>query len=329
MVSGAAVFHPCRCARRGDGHADRDLHPRCGKLVNLQQRHRNEHGYSDHSGEDHADGDGDAFSNEHHDGESLTVTIGVSGTPTPTGSVTLSSGSYTSTATTLVSGSAMITVPAGSLATSTDTLTATYTPDSNSSSTYNSATGSNTVTVAAASLTAQTITFTQPTTPVTWSSGLTIPLVATGGASGNPVTFSIDGSSTGTGSISGSTLNVTTPGTFVIDVNQAGNSTYSAAPQVQRTVVVNQAPQTITFTQPTTPVTYSGTSVIVPLSATGGASGNPVTFTLDGSSTGTGSISGSTLTVTSVGNFVIDANQAGNTDYTAAPQVQRPSLPTR
>jgi hypothetical protein len=216
----------------------------------------------------------------------------------------------------------MIALPAGSLATSTDTLTATYTPDSASSSTYNGATGSNTVTVTAASLTAQTITFTQPATPVTWSSGLTIPLVATGGASGNPVVFTIDGSSTGAGSISGSTLTVTAVGSFVIDANQAGNSNYSAAPQVQRTVVVSQASQTINFTQPTMPVTYSS-GLTIPLVATGGASGNPVTFTIDGSSTGAGSISGSTLTVTSTGTFVIDANQAGNTNYSAATQVQR------
>ena len=86
------------------------------------------------------------------------------------------------------------------------------------------------------SLIAQTITFTQPTTPVTYSAGLQISLVATGGASGNPVVFSIDASSTGAGSISGSTLTVTSVGSFVIDANQAGNSTYSAAPQVQRTV---------------------------------------------------------------------------------------------
>ncbi|MGA9021718.1 MAG: choice-of-anchor D domain-containing protein [Terracidiphilus sp.] len=173
------------------------------------------------------------------------------------------------------------------------------------------------------SLIAQTITFTQPTTPVTYSAGLQISLVATGGASGNPVVFSIDASSTGAGSISGSTLTVTSVGSFVIDANQAGNSTYSAAPQVQRTVVVTQASQTINFTQPTTPVTYSGTSVNVSLSATGGASGNPVVFAIDSSSTATGSITGSTLTITSTGNLVIDANQAGNTNYSAALPVQR------
>jgi len=177
-------------------------------------------------------------------------------------------------------------------------------------------------TATGATLTAQTITFTQPTTPVTYVSGLTIPLVATGGASGNPVVFTIDGSSTGTGTISGSTLTVTGVGSFVIDANQAGNSTYSTAPQVQRTVVVNQAPQTISFTQPTSPVTYSS-GLQITLSATGGASGNPVVFTIDASSTATGSISGSMLTVTSTGNLVIDADQAGNANYSAATQVQR------
>jgi sugar lactone lactonase YvrE len=185
-----------------------------------------------------------------------------------------------------------------------------------------------------AALTAQTINFTQPTTPVTYASGLTIPLVATGGASGNSVTFSIDGSSTGAGSINGSTLNVTGVGTFVIDANQAGNSTYAAATQVQKSVVVTQAAQAINFTQPTTPVTYSS-GLTIPLVATGGASGNSIVFTIDTSSTGTGSITGgSTLNVTGVGTFVINANQAGNSNYAAATQVQKsivvnaPPLPT-
>ena len=79
--------------------------------------------------------------------QDLSVTVSVSGTPTPTGSVTLTGGDYTSSATTLVSGVAIIDVPAGSLATGTDSLMATYTPDSNSSSIYTSATGTASVTV--------------------------------------------------------------------------------------------------------------------------------------------------------------------------------------
>jgi sugar lactone lactonase YvrE len=173
-----------------------------------------------------------------------------------------------------------------------------------------------------AALIAQIINFTQPTTPVTYASGLAIPLVATGGASGNSIVFSIDASSTGTGSITGATLNVTGVGTFVIDANQAGNATYAAATQVQKSVVVTQAAQVINFTQPTTPVTYSS-GLTIPLVATGGASGNSIVFSIDTSSTGAGSITGATLNVTGVGTFVIDANQAGNANYAAATQVQK------
>ncbi|MGA9669080.1 MAG: glycoside hydrolase family 44 protein [Terracidiphilus sp.] len=178
-------------------------------------------------------------------------------------------------------------------------------------------------TVVVTALTAQTITFAPPTSPVTYKSGLTIPLSATGGGSGNPVVFTLDSSSAGTGSISGSTLTVTGAGNLIIDANQTGNASYLAAPQVQRTVVVNAlTAQTITFTQPTSPLTYKS-SLTIPLVATGGGSGNPVVFTLDSSSTDTGTISGNTLTVTGVGNLVIDANQTGNASYSAAPQVQR------
>ena len=167
-------------------------------------------------------------------------------------------------------------------------------------------------------LVSQTITF-GPLSPVTY--GVTpITLSATGGASGNAVVFTIDASSTGTGSISGSTLTVTGAGTIVLDANQAGNANYTAAAQVQQTLVVNKASQTITF-GPLSPVTY-GVAPIT-LSATGGASGSPVVFTIDASSTGSGTITGSTLTVTGAGNIVLDANQAGNANYTAAAQVQQ------
>jgi hypothetical protein len=171
----------------------------------------------------------------------------------------------------------------------------------------------------------QAITFAQPASPIIYAPSLTVSLTATGGASGNPVVLTIDASSTGTGTISGSTLTITGVGSFVIDANQAGNATYTAATQVQRTVVVNQAPQAINFTQPASPVVFS-TGLTITLTATGGASGSAVVFTIDASSTAKGTISGSTVTVTGVGNLVIDANQAGNADYSVAPQVQRTVL---
>jgi Beta-propeller repeat len=131
--------------------------------------------------------------------QSLTVTIGVSGNPTPTGSVTLTSGSYTSAATTLVSGSAMITVLAGSLATSTDTLTATYTPDSASSTSYNGATGSNMVTVTAP--VAPSFTISSSTAPQTIQPGgsatYSITVTPQNGSFSNAVTLATSGLPTG------------------------------------------------------------------------------------------------------------------------------------
>jgi N-acetylneuraminic acid mutarotase len=82
----------------------------------------------------------------------LTIAPEVCANSSPTGTVILSSGSYTSVATTLSSGSATIVIPAGSLSTGTDTLAATYTPDSNSTGSFTSATGTSSLTVTAATV---------------------------------------------------------------------------------------------------------------------------------------------------------------------------------
>jgi hypothetical protein len=95
---------------------------------------------------------------------------------------------------------------------------------------------------------AQAISFTAPTSPVTYGVA-PITLSATGGASGNPVTFSIV---SGPGTLSGannSILTVTGAGTIVVAANQAGTSgalNYSAAAQVTQSIVVNKAPLTVT-----------------------------------------------------------------------------------
>src|SRR5262249_6715407 len=49
--------------------------------------------------------------------------------------------------------------------------------------------------------------------------------------SGLAVTFTIDASATAVCSIAGSTVSFISPGTCVIDVNQAGNSNYNPAPR--------------------------------------------------------------------------------------------------
>lgn len=175
--------------------------------------------------------------------------------------------------------------------------------------------------------TPQTITFTAPTTTTyTYSSGLAIPFNVTGGGSNNPIIFNVDTSSTGAGTISGNTLTVTQAGNIVIDANQPGGLVngvyYEAAPQAQFTLTIDKASQTISFAPPSSPVTFTP-GLTVTLNATGGASGDTIVFSVDSSSTGNGTISGNTLTITQAGTITLDANQTGNVDYLAAAQAQQ------
>ena len=87
--------------------------------------------------------------------------------------------------------------------------------------------------------------------------------------------------------------------------------------------ITTPAPQTITFTStPPSPAVYGGKYTPA---ATGGGSGQPVTLSIDPASTaGACSINGSGMvSFTGVGTCVIDANQAGNADYQAAPTAQQ------
>jgi len=100
------------------------------------------------------------------------------------------------------------------------------------------------------SLSSQTITFSAPASGLVGGSAT---LSATGGASGNPVVFSVDSTSgSGVCSVSGAdgtTLHYTSAGNCVIDANQAGNSTYAPAATVTRSNTVLN-PQTISVGPP-------------------------------------------------------------------------------
>jgi hypothetical protein len=113
--------------------------------------------------------------------QSLSVTIRVAGA---SGTVVLSSGSYSSLATALNSGSATITIPAGTLTPGTEMLTAKYTPDSASSSSYNSATGTATVIVAPA-IQAPTVAVTPEETTHPYAENLIVNATVSG-SSGTP-----------------------------------------------------------------------------------------------------------------------------------------------
>ena len=162
----------------------------------------------------------------------------------------------------------------------------------------------------------QTINFGTAPTLVVGGTGI---VWATGGLTGNPVTFS--SLTTGVCTINGSFVTGVTAGTCTIAANQAGNANYNAAPQTTQSFNIGTsggtslANQTISYgTAPTVVVGGTGT-----VSATGGTSGNPVTFTSQ--TTGVCTISGNTVTGVTVGICTIAANQAGNANYNAAPQV--------
>ena len=239
-------------------------------------------------------------------GQTVTVSATVSGTSIiPTGTVVFTVDSSTKSAS-LVNGVA--TVSLTGLSGGSHTVSAAYTSTNGYASV---STGGSTLTVTPLS---QSISFTAPTSPVAFTTS-PIALNATGGASGNTIAFSV---LSGPGTISSNKLTLTGVGTVQIAANQAGNSNYTAAAQVTQSIVVNQASQAITFAAPASPVSY-GVAPIA-LSATGGASGNAVVFSVV---SGPGTISGSALTVTGAGTIQIAANQAGNANYTAAGQVSQ------
>ena len=150
--------------------------------------------------------------------------------------------------------------------------------------------------------------------------------VTASATSGLTPTLTIDGSSTSGCTISGTTVYYGgRVGSCIIDANQAGNGNYFAAPQVQQSFSVSIAPQTISFTS-TAPngKVYSGSNNQTYTPTVTASSGLTPTLTIDGSSTSGCTISGTTVYYGGgIGSCIIDANQAGNGNYFAAPQVQQ------
>lgn len=146
----------------------------------------------------------------------------------------------------------------------------------------------------------------------------------TASAPGGLVNFLLDPQSTAC-TLSSGAVQFTGVGACIIDANQAGDAYYTAATMRQLLLTVGQASQSIA-----TPFNYSPAIVCSPtcvgssyaVSATGGGSGNPVTFTLV---SGSCSIAGNTITIVGPGpgSCTIQANQAGNTNYSGAPPVQQ------
>jgi hypothetical protein len=171
----------------------------------------------------------------------------------------------------------------------------------------------------------QAITFTSPAeaSSVTYSPAGTVPLVATGGNSGNPIVFASTTPATCTVAVGASSATIVAAGACTITANQAGNANYNPAPQVTRNFTIAKANQTITFADPG-PQPFGQTFQV---SATGGGSGNPVVFSSTNNARCT--VNGTTVTPVAVDICTIRAQQAGNANYNSATPVERQITITR
>jgi hypothetical protein len=186
------------------------------------------------------------------------------------------------------------------------TLNVTFTPTDGAD--YNSATGSVVINVLKAT---PVITWSNPP-DITYGTSLGATQLDATASLGGTFSYTLaDGATPANGAILGAGLGQTLNVTFT----PTDTSDYAIATD-NVTINVTQASQSILFNV-SSPASY-GSSIA--LSASGGGSGNPVTFTV---LSGLATLNGDTLAFTGVGTVVVEADQAGNANYAAAPAVQR------
>lgn len=160
--------------------------------------------------------------------------------------------------------------------------------------------------------TAQTITFTSPGDQALGIAPADLVATSTSG-----LTVSFASSTPGVCTVSGTALTLAGVGTCTLAASQAGDSTYTAAAPVSHSITVAPGAQTISFISPgnqtlgTTPAALMATAT----------SGLAVAFS--STTPGICTVSGSALTLVSVGPCTVGADQAGNASYNAAAPVFR------
>ncbi len=128
--------------------------------------------------------------------------------------------------------------------------------------------------------------------------------VSAAASSGLVVGFAVVGNCT----LAGNTVTMTGAGSCTVTASQPGDANYDAATDVVRSFAIAKASQTVTLS----PIAdhFLGDAPFI-VGATGGASGQPVTFT----SAGSCSVSGNSVTINGVGSCTVTASQAGDANY--------------
>ncbi|MDQ8052260.1 MAG: putative Ig domain-containing protein, partial [Pedobacter sp.] len=130
------------------------------------------------------------------------------------------------------------------------------------------------------------------------------------------ITVTFNSSNTNVATITNNILSIVGAGSTTITASQIGDNNYNAATDVQQTLNVGKASQAITFN---TLADQTFGDAAFDLNATGGASGNAITYTI--SNTNVATITGNKVTIIGAGTTTIQASQAGNANYNAASDV--------
>ncbi len=223
-------------------------------------------------------------------GAAFSYQITATGTPTSFGASGLPAGLSVDNVTGLISGTA----GAGGIFNATVT----------ASNAGGTGMASLTITIAPA---AQTITFnaqSPSSQPFVLGGSFAVNPLASGGASGNAVTYSSTTASVCT--VSGTTVTMVFGGTCTIAANQAGNSNYAAATQVTRSVTITPVVPGMPGIGAATPGNGQAQVAFTAPSSNGGSNiiDYTATCTAAGQTTRTGTAAGSPVTVTALVNDI-------------------------
>jgi gliding motility-associated-like protein len=134
-------------------------------------------------------------------------------------------------------------------------------------------------------------------------------------SSGLAITYS--SSNTSVAVITGNMIHITGAGSSVITASQAGDDDYLAASDVEQTLVIGKANQTINF-GPLADATYGSPDINPGATATSG-----LEVTYSSSNPSVASIVSGLIVINGAGSIIITSSQAGNDNYYAATDIQQ------
>lgn len=130
-------------------------------------------------------------------------------------------------------------------------------------------------------------------------------------------------STTSVCTVAGATVSIVAAGTCTLTADQPGDVAWNAAPQVEQSLTINPALQLLTFlsqTETSRVFVPNDTFEIAPL-ASSAKPNSGISIVYSSLDSGVCTVSGTTVTMVGAGVCLIAANQAGNGNFTAAPEV--------